>query len=225
MPRLAALAFCLPGALWAQDSGKFGIFESASDVGNPSVKGSVSYDAAKKQYRVTGGGNNIWMARDDFYFVWKKLSGNVVMTANIKFDSPGAEHRKAGLMIRKDLETGSPYADIMVHGNGLTGLQYREKANDVTRGVRFPISGPTRIRIERRRNGITVWAGKDGGALQELGATDVNIGNPVYVGLAVCPHDDKTSLTAVFSDVTIEELPPAPGPAPGQKKGGRKKQQ
>lgn len=225
MLRLACLTFCLANAVMAQGSGQFGIFEGASDVGNPSHKGSVTYDAAKREYRITGGGNNIWGAKDDFYYVWKKLSGDVVLTANVRMDSPGSGHRKAGLMIRKDLETGSPYADIMVHGDGLTGLQYREKADDVTRGVRFPISGPTHIRIERRRNAITVWAGKEGDPLQELGATDVNVGNPVYVGLAVCPHDDKTSLTAVFSDVSLEVLPPTPGPQPGQKKGGQKKKQ
>jgi TolB protein len=218
MLRLATLAFCLAGAALAQDAGKFGIFEGASDVGNPAQKGSVTYDAAKKEYRVTGGGNNIWMTKDDFYFVWKKLPGDVILTANLKFDSPGLGHRKAGLMIRKDLETGSPYADMMVHGDGLTGLQFREKADDTTRGIRFPISGPTRIRIERRRNAITVWAGKEGSPFQEIGATDINIGSPVYVGLAVCPHDDKTSLTAVFSDVTIEIPPPSPNAMPMQKK-------
>ena len=225
MLRIVSLTVCLAGALLAQESGKFGIFEGASDVGNPSQKGSVAYDAAKKEYRVTGGGNNMWMNRDDFYFVWKKISGDVILTADVKLESPGIGHRKAGLIIRKDLETGSPYADIMVHGDGLTGLQYREKADDVTRGVRFPISAPTRIRIERRRNAITVWAGKEGTPLQELGATDVNLGNPVYVGLAVCPHDDKSSLTALFSDVMVEELPSAPGSVPGQKKGGQKKKQ
>jgi regulation of enolase protein 1 (concanavalin A-like superfamily) len=223
MIRLASLTICLAGAVMAQEAGKFGVFEGASDVGNPSQKGSVTYDAAKKEYRVTGGGNNIWAAKDDFYFVWKKLSANVILTATLKIDSAGLGHRKAGLMIRKDFETGSPYADIMVHGDGLTGLQYREKADDITRGVRFPISGPTRIRIERRGNAISVWAGKEGSPFQELGATDVGLGNPVYVGLAVCPHDDKASLTAVFSDVTLEILPPTPGPLPGQKKGAQKK--
>jgi regulation of enolase protein 1 (concanavalin A-like superfamily) len=218
MFRFASLALCCASALWAQDSGRFGIFDGASDVGNPSHKGSVTYDTAKKEYRITGGGNNIWAAKDDFYFAWKKISGDVVLTANLKIESPGNGHRKAGLMIRKELETGSLYADIMVHGDGLTGIQYREKADDITRGLHFPISGPTRIRIERRRNTIAVWAGKEGSPFQELGSTDVRIGDPVYVGLAVCPHDDKASLTAVFSDVTIETPPPAPVPAPAQQK-------
>ena len=33
----------------------------------------------------------------------------------------------------------------------------------------------------------------------------------MYAGLGVCAHDDKAEATAVFSDVTVEVLPP---PAP-----------
>ncbi|MFB3828216.1 MAG: hypothetical protein ACE15B_15715 [Bryobacteraceae bacterium] len=215
MWRSTTLMLLLAGSALAQ--GPYGIFEGASDVGSPSRKGSVSYDAASNEYRVIGGGQNIWAAKDDFFFVWKKLAGDVILTATLRLESGGNAHRKAGLMIRKDLETGSPYADIMVHGDGLTGLQYREKADEITRGVRFPISAPTRIRVERRRNAITIWGGKEGTPFQELGATDVPLGNPVYVGLAVCSHDDAALLTAVFSGVTLETPPPARGPAQKKK--------
>ena len=104
-----------------------GIFEGAGDVGAPSHKGKAVYDSGRKEYRITGGGNNMWGARDDFYFVWKKVTGDVVITANVKIVSDGAPHRKAGLIIRKDLEAGGVYADAIVHGSGLTGLQWREK--------------------------------------------------------------------------------------------------
>jgi TolB protein len=207
MTKTSLLLLFLVGFLFGQAPGDVGIFEGASDIGSPSHKGSATFDAAKKEYRVTGGGNNIWGNRDDFYFVWRKITGDVVLTANVKIVTDGAPHRKAGLMIRKDLETGATYADVMVHGSGLTGLQWREKTGEITRGVRFPVESPTRIRLERRRNAVTVWVGKEGGPLQEAGSTDVAIGNPVYVGLAVCSHDDKASTTALFSDVTIETPP------------------
>ena len=167
----------------------------------------MAFDAAAKQYKVIGGGNNMWAAKDDFYFVWKQMSGDMMITANMKIVSEGADHRKAGLMIRKTLDTGSPYADMIVHGSGLTGLQWREKADDITRAVHFAIESPTRIRIIRKRNSITVWFGKEGVPFQEAGTVDVILGSPVYVGLAVCPHNDKAETTAVFSDVTIEKPP------------------
>jgi len=37
----------------------------------------------------------------------------------------------------------------------------------------------------------------------------------MYAGLGVCAQDDKAETTAVFSDVTVEVLPP---PAPASKK-------
>jgi len=194
----------------AQTPANLGIFEGAGDVGTPSHKGSVVYNPASKEYRITGGGNNMWAARDDFFFVWKKIEGDVAITANVKIVSEGAPHRKAGLIIRKDLEPGSVYGDAVVHGSGLTGLQWREKSGEVTRTVHFPIEGPTRIRLERRRNNIIMFAGKEGGPLTEIGSTELAPFSPAYAGLAVCAHDDKAETTAVFSDVTVEVLKPAP---------------
>lgn len=208
MKKITLLTLALAGAAAAQTAGNLGIFEGSGDIGTPAHKGSVVYDAARKEYRITGGGNNMWAARDDFFFVWRKVAGDVVITANLKIISDGAPHRKAALIIRKDLEPGSVYADSVVHGSGLTGLQWREKADDVTRTIHFPIEGPTRLRLERRRNVVTLSAGKEGGRLVELGSTELAPFTPMYAGLGVCAHDDKAETTAVFSDVTVEVLPP-----------------
>jgi hypothetical protein len=208
MKRIVFLALTLAGATAAQPVGNLGIFEGAGDVGKPAHKGSVVYDPASKEYRITGGGDNMWAGRDDFFFVWRKVTGDVIITANLKIVTGGAPHRKAGLIIRKDLEPGSVYADSVVHGSGLTGLQWREKADDITRTIHFPIEGPTRLRLERRRNVVTLSAGKEGGPLVELGSTELAPFSPMYAGLGVCAHDDKAETTAVFSDVTVEVLTP-----------------
>src|SRR5262249_20349073 len=178
--RIAFLIGVVAVTASAQTAGSLGIFEGASDIGTPSHKGSVVYDAARKEYRITGGGNNMWAGRDDFFFVWRKVEGDVVITANLKIVSEGVGHRKAGLIIRKDLEPGSVYADAIVHGDGLTALQWREKADDGTRTIHFPVNGPTRLRLERRRNVVTLYAGKEGGALVEMGSTQMAAFSPMY---------------------------------------------
>ena len=208
MKKIALLMFGLACTGAAQTAGSLGIFEGASDVGTPSHKGSVVYDAVRKEYRVTGGGENMWAARDDFFFLWRKVTGDVAITANLRIISDGAPHRKAVLVIRKDLEPGAVYADAVVHGSGLTALQWREKADDVTRTVHFPVEGPTRLRLERRRNVVTLFAGKEGGALTEIGNTEMAPFSPMYAGLGVCAHDDKAETTALFSDVSVEVLAP-----------------
>lgn len=216
MKKIALIMLGLAGAAAAQTTGSLGIFEGAADVGAPAHKGSVVYDAVRKEYRVTGGGENMWGARDDFFFVWRKVTGDIVITANLKIVTDGGPHRKAGLIIRKDLEPGSVYADAVVHGSGLTSLQWREKPDDVTRTIYFPVEGPTRLRLERRRNVVTLYAGKEGGALAEMGSTELAPFAPMYAGLGVCAHDDKAETTAVFSDVIVE-VPPPPAPASPKK--------
>jgi hypothetical protein len=46
---------------------------------------------------------------------------------------------------------------------------------------------------------------KDGMELNELLHTQVQLGNPVLVGLAVCSHKADASDTVVFSDVSVEQ--------------------
>ncbi len=75
---------------------------------------------------LTGSGDNIWFGEDQFHFAWKKLKGDFILRADVRFIGEGShEHRKAGWMIRRDLETGSPHVSATVHGDGLTSLQYR----------------------------------------------------------------------------------------------------
>jgi hypothetical protein len=203
------LTFGLVNSMFAQGTGNVGIFEGASDVGEVAKRGSVAFDSAKGEYRMTGGGANIWGKHDDFYFLWSKISGDITLTATVRFESKaGQPHRKAVLMIRKELEPGSPHVDATVHGNGLAALLYREVADDVSRSVQFPVNGPTRIRLERRGNWYTFYEGTAGQPLAEAGSVQVDLSGPVYAGLAVCPHDAKAELTVVFTDVVLEH--PAP---------------
>jgi hypothetical protein len=131
------------------------------------------------------------------------------MTATMHFvGNGGAPHRKAGLMLRTSLETDAPYVDAVVHGDGLTNLQSRETAGDITRAIRFPVQAPTQIRLERRGNVVSLWTGRDGEPLQEAGSIPVPLGaGPVYAGLFVCSHDPKAVETVVFTNVSIESIP------------------
>ena len=187
-----------------------GIFEQSADVGITPLKGSTTYDAGSGEYRITGGGANIWARTDAFQFVWKRLSGDMSVTADIHFIGAGlVEHRKAVLMLRQSLDADSAYADVALHGSGLTSLQYRTSAGAETQEVQSTENAPLRIRIERRGNQFIMYAGKPGGSLVASSPVTVELGDPVYVGLGVCSHDAKVLETAVFSNVSIEKLPSA----------------
>jgi TolB protein len=214
MGTLRTLAFgCLAAVCFADGLGPFAM---SGDVGLTPQKGKVEFDAASGEYRVTGGGANIWAAADAFQFVWKKMSGDVALTADVHFIGTGAVgHRKATLMIRQSLDADSAYADVALHGDGLTSLQFRPTAAAITQEVRqeakSDLSAPVRIRIERRGDRFTMLAGKAGESLTSTGPATMTLHDPVYVGLAVCSHDANVLETAAFSNVTVQALPPSGG--------------
>jgi hypothetical protein len=202
------MAFVAIGLAQTND---LGIFTNQGSVGQTPPDGTAHYDAAKGEYRITGGGANVWGASDAFYFVWKKASGDLTLSADVQWvGTSSAEHRKAVLMIRQSLEPGSAYADAVSHGNGLTSLQFRGAANEQTYQVFTQVDGPVRLRIERKESRFTMYAGKPNEELKVVGPIEyVGLKDPVYVGLGVCSHVATTLETAVFSNVKIEETAPA----------------
>ena len=175
-----------------------GLFSGSGDVGIPSTigAGSAVYDAARKTYTVSGGGENMWAAADHFQYVWKKVSGDVMLEATIEFTgtrpatgAPNA-HRKACLVIRQSLDSDAVYADAAVHGDGLTSLQWRDAKGAVTHEVQSAISGPTRLRIEKRGSYVSMSLASAGEALRPAGgAARVEFTGEFYVGLGVSAHD------------------------------------
>src|SRR5262249_40573166 len=123
-----------------------GIFESHGDVGTVLHAGTVDFDATKQTYAIAGSGENMWSTKDAFQFAWKKASGDVMLTADIAFVGKGAqEHRKAVLMVRQSLDADSAYADVALHGNGLTSLQYRDENGAATHEIQANVFAPKRL--------------------------------------------------------------------------------
>jgi hypothetical protein len=204
------LIVCVLSAPVFAQSGSLGAFTDSADVGNPARKGSTEFNAATGQYRITGSGANIWEKQDQFQFVWREMSGNFALTATMEFLGKGEDHRKAGIMFRQSLDAASPYGDIVIHGNGMPGLQWRGNQGEITNAFDLPFDGPGKYKIKLVRNGIgiTTWIAKDGGELKETARTEVRLQNPVLVGLAVCSHKADASDTVVFSDVSIDQFAP-----------------
>ncbi len=202
------LALSVAAAL--PQTGSLGIFTNEGSVGQTPQGVKAQFDASKGEYRITGGGANMWGATDAFYFVWKRVSGDVTLTADIQWvGTSAAEHRKAVLIMRQSLDPGSPYADAVSHGNGLTSLQFRGAANEQTYQIVAAEDGPTRLRIVRKGSRFTMYFGKPGEELRTSGPVEfVTLQEPFYVGLGVCSHIATTVETAIFSNVKLEETAP-----------------
>jgi hypothetical protein len=143
----------------------------------------------------------MWSTNDAFHFVWKKVSGDLSLAADIRFLGQGGDpHRKACLVIRQDLTPGSAYADAALHGDGLTSLQYRESAGSRTYEIQANVSGPRRLRIEKRGDYVSMSIAREGEALHPAGGSfRLRFTEPFYIGLGVCAHDNARIEEAVFS--------------------------
>jgi regulation of enolase protein 1 (concanavalin A-like superfamily) len=201
-----ALFFGLSGAsqpvAFAAD---LGIFSTQADIGEVAKPGAVQFNSKSGEYTITGGGGNIWGTNDAFHFVWKQMSGDFTLTANVRFNGTnGNPHRKACLLVRQSLAPGSTYADVAVHGEGLTSIQYRSGENDLTHEIRSVVSAPTRVRLEKRGDYFSIWVAAPGEALKlDGGYLRVPTKGNVYVGLGVCAHDNQAISQAVFSNVEL----------------------
>ena len=188
--------------------GAVGVFTNQGPVGDATPGSKAEFDSVKQEYRITGGGANVWDTTDAFYFIWSRMAGDLSLTADMTWvgTSP-TEHRKAMLMVRDGLASGAAYADAVSHGNGLTSLQFRGVANESTYQTFIDIEGPARLRLVREGSRFTMYAGKSGGEMNKVGPVEyVRIKDPAYVGLGVSSHVATTLETAVFSNVKLEPL-------------------
>lgn len=195
-------------SLCAQPSPALGVFEGYTDVGTVLHPGSATYDSSSGSYVLTGSGENMWFGADDFQFVWKKMSGDVAVSADIAFQGQGGNaHRKAVLMIRQSLDGNSPAVDVARHGDGLTSLQFRLTPGEDDHEVQANVTGPTRVRLEKRGDFFYAFVSGPDGKLQPAGASiKLPLKGDFYVGIGVCAHDKDATASATFSHVKVEQL-------------------
>ncbi len=189
-----------------------GDFEAETDVGYVQHKGSVQHNPRTQQYQITGSGRNMWETEDAFHFGWRRLSGEMLLNTSVAFLGTGQEHRKAGWIVRQSLEADSPYADAIVHADGLISLQYRQIKGGPTLEVRSPVRAPAAVQLERNGDLFTLRVARQDDAFQPVGSVTVALQDPVYSGLGVCSHDENAVATAVFFGVGLVNPGPVPEP-------------
>src|ERR1051326_6048697 len=181
-----------------------GDFDEQADVGKVLHPGSAVYDAAKDEYAVSGSGANMWLGADEFHFVWKRMRGDFILTARAQFVGRGVEaHRKIGWQVRSTLDTDSPHASAVVHGDGLASLQFRRTKGTNTEEVKSSVNAPDVIQLERRGDEYLMSVARFGEPFTTEEISGLALGDEVYVGLFVCSHNKDVVERATFGDVRI----------------------
>lgn len=199
-----------------------GIFEGQSDVGSALVPGSSSFDKATGAYTITSAGYNVWYVRDEFRFLWKKMSGDVSLAADIAYPDPtGFDDRKAVLVIRQSLDDDAKEVLVALHGGGMIHLAQRPATGLRVKDIEFRIGGrgrpggkspdslvpviAKRIGIEKRGDGFALFVSLEGEPMHQFGPPiALDIKGPFYVGIGFCSHLPDKADTAVLSNVVLE---------------------
>ncbi len=193
-----------------------GFFDGFNDIGSPHLKGSVLYGEPGQEYRISGSGENIWFGEDSFSFLWKRMEGDFIIQAQLSFVGEGTDpHRKAGLMIRSGLSSGAAHVSCVVHGDGLTSLQYRKGPGMEMEELIFDTQGPAVLQLEKKGNLFTVSVAHFG-ELYTKRSLELTLEGALETGLFVCSHNQEVIEEAIFSNVRVmgtapEDLTPYEG--------------
>lgn len=188
-----------------------GIFQQATDVGNPAKQGSSTYDPVNQVYAIKGAGYNIWFERDEFHYLYNSIKGDFILTANFEFVGDGVDaHRKFGWMIRKSLDEEASHISAVVHGDGLTLLQWRSLRGAYMRDPEDQVFSPKNnysiLQLERKGKTIIMRAAHWGEPLQIIGSKEMPyLEDEVFAGLFVCSHNPEVIEEAKVWNVRIDQ--------------------
>jgi hypothetical protein len=198
-----------------------GMFQGQSDIGSAVVPGSASYDAKTGQYAIHSAGYNVWYTRDEFRYLWKKMSGDVSLAAGVGFPDPnGYGDRKAVLVIRQNLDDDSKEVLVALHGAGMIQLAQRPEKDVRVKDMEYRIGGrgriaginpdhlsevmAKRIGIEKRGDSFALFVSVEGEPMHQFGPPiRLHLDPPFYVGIGFCSHLPDQSGTAVLSNVIL----------------------
>jgi hypothetical protein len=200
-------------------SDPIGAFDAQADVGGALVRGSATFDATSGTYTITSAGYNIWYDRDEFRFLWKKMTGDVSLAASVVWPRINDFHdRKVALVIRDSLDDDAREIVAAQHGNGMVHIAWRPQTGAQMTDIEYlsqrqPLAGEkgpqafhaARIGIEKRGDAVQLYVSWQGEKLHPEGApVRFHSDGPVYVGIGFTSHLPATALTAKVRDVVVQ---------------------
>jgi regulation of enolase protein 1 (concanavalin A-like superfamily) len=181
--------------------------------GDPAYPGSASANGGT--FTIVAGGDDIWNNNDAFHYVYMPISGDFQFQARVTSLAYADYWSKAGVMLRNDLSSGSAQTYMMINAGALTGLQWRLTNGNSSNWVQGPgESFPYWVRLNRTGSVVTGSISPDGVTWTTVGTQTPTIGTSAYIGLAVTAHNNGTTTTATFDNVSFSSnTPPDPRPA------------
>lgn len=192
--------FSFAPAASAQSSGW-----SSVDIGSPQMSGSASQSGST--FTVAGAGADIWGARDEFHFMYQRVSGDFDLQARV--DSLVEAHwwSKAGVMVRNSLQADSPHGFALVSAGSGTGFQRRPTAGGASAHTDGPFAAaPYWVKVSRRGTTVSAYLSSNGTTWTLVGSDTIALADSVYAGLAVTSHNVGARATAKVSGLALTSV-------------------
>ena len=118
----SALVICITYGANAQG---IGIFEGHSGI--EGAKGSAVYNSKTQQYTLTSYGGESKGTDKPSYFLWRKIKGDFIITANVTFVPTKAaiKYGKIGVTLRSGLDNDAKFIDVAKQSGKATAMQYK----------------------------------------------------------------------------------------------------
>lgn len=206
---LILICLCLGEFALSQEN-SIGDFQFNKDIGNPKLAGSATYDGETQTYTIKGAGYNIWGQRDEHRYLYNKIKGDFIVTANFRFEGYNEAHRKIGWMTRASEDDNSVMIGGFLHGDGLTAGQWRERKGADMQNPEDDVWAPKRfyeiIQLERKGNTFIVRAAHVGEPLQEISSKELPfMPETALTGIVIGSHDVDKLETARVWNVRIDQ--------------------
>ena len=172
------------------------------DIGRP-LKGGQKVN--ENNWSFYGGGNDIWNTNDQFRYAYQKLKTD--FSFSIKIDSLYNVHQyaKAGLMIRKSLNSNSAHGLVNMFPSGNTEFGYRTLNGETMKAKSGPQIDLKDARLKMKKSGkIIEFFVLSNNDWQKLGELNVSKwGKSFYVGIATLSHDNSQLTKAQYSEIVL----------------------
>ena len=157
---------------------------------------------ANQKITVEASGSDIWNTADGFRFTYQQVKGDCEMVTKVESLDATNEWAKAGLMVRQSLNAGSPLAMVFASTRNGINTHLRQLPNDAMQGGENNREGkaPYWIKLSRKGNVFSFYNSADGVSWKPLGSSEIKMEPDVYIGFAVCSHNNSEMGKAVFSN-------------------------
>ncbi len=196
------LGICLAWGSYANGALPGGWLDT--DIGSPGLAGSASYNNGT--WSVSGGGKDV-CSSDQSHFVYKPLSGDATITAQV-VNLANAPFGEAGVILRNDLTQGAIEVSVLATTNNGVTFQWRSSPGvscsyQVAIGYQN-LSVPVWVQLVRSGNSFSGYLSTNGVDFVQIGSTQIVPMNVVALGgLTVSAGDNAALALATLANVSI----------------------